>query len=340
MEGGRWIIPPPGEGEEVVAPPAPSEGRPSGRRRRVWIWVAVAFGVLFLLGLVIGPSLAALYLLRREAPALGPMVGLVEISGPIMAGGGVGPFGGFAGARAVVEQIRRAAKDKGIRAVVLRINSPGGTAAGAQEIYREVMRLRERKPVVASLGDVATSGAYYIASAADVIVASPGTITGSIWVVVELTDISGLMEKLGVRTLTVKSGKFKDLGSFYRPPTPEERRLLRSLVMDVYEQFVRDVARGRGMPVERVRAIADGRIFTGRMAKSYGLVDELGSLEDAVRVAARRAGIKGRPRVVRMAPRATLLDLLFPSEEWGYSAGALLSYLCTPVKLLPPKLAR
>lgn len=343
MEGrGGWVIPPPreeGPSRPPSVPPSEPEARPP-RRRRAWIWAAVIGGVLLFLGLILGGAFLAFYTVTKEAPAIGRVVGLIDISGVIMAERGGGLFGGFAGAKSIVKQIGHAMEEDNIRAVVLRINSPGGTAAGAQEIHQAVRRLRKKKPVVASLGDVATSGAYYTASAADVIVASPGTMTGSIGVIMELADLSGLMSKLGIRMVTIKSGKFKDIGSISRPPTPEEKALLESLVMDVYDQFVKDVAKARGMPVEKVKTMADGRILTGRMAKSYGLVDELGSFEDAVRIAARRAGIKGKPRVVRLAPKTSLLELLLSPEEWGYSTRAFLSYLCTPVKLLPPPFAR
>lgn len=335
-----WVIRPPEE-----APPSSegegAQGGPAPRRRRVWVWAVVAGGVFLLLGLLFGGVALAFYFAMREGRVFGPAVGLVEVTGPITLDGGASLFGHFSGAKSITKQLRRAMEEERIKAVVLRINSPGGTAAASQEIYRAVMRLRRKKPVVAYLGDMATSGAYYVASAAEVIVASPGSVTGSIGVIVELVDLSGLMEKLGIRAVTIKSGEFKDIGSFLRPPTPKERALLKSLVMDIYEQFVRDVARGRGLPIERVREIADGRILTGRMAKSYGLVDVLGSYEDAVRIAARKAGIKERPRVVRLGPRRVgLLEVLIGGGEWGGPMGWLFSYLSTPVKLLPPCFAR
>jgi protease-4 len=190
-----------------------------------------------------------------------------------------------------------------IRAVVVRINSPGGAVAPSQEMYASIRHLAEKKPVVASLGSVAASGGYYVASAADVIVASPGTLTGSIGVILELANVSSLLDKLGVQATVVKAGQHKDIGSPFRSLTPEEQTLLQTMVDQVHTQFIDAVAAGRKMDTGRARSLADGRIFSGQQAKDLGLVDELGGLEDAVRIAASRAGIQGEPRIERISPR-------------------------------------
>ncbi len=196
--------------------------------------------------------------------------------------------------------------------VVLRIDSPGGAVAPSQEIYDAVWRLRARKPVVASLGNVAASGGYYVASAADVVVADPGTLTGSIGAIMEVQNVATLAEKVGVSQTVVKSGRFKDVGQPLRAVTDEERVLLQRMVDDVLGQFIDAVARGRGMEAGRVRALADGRLYSGAQARDVGLVDELGGLADATRVAWSRAGQTGEPRVshVRMRGRPWWLDLL------------------------------
>ena len=215
-------------------------------------------------------------------------VGVVKIEGVIL------------DATRVIESLKEFGRDRSIKGIILRINSPGGAVAPAQEIYAAVRRLRDKegKKVVASCGNVAASGAYYVAAAADRIVANPGTITGSIGVIMELSNIQGLLEKIGIQSYVIKSGEFKDIGSVTRPMTEEEKRILQSVIDDVYMQFVEDVAAARNMEVEKVRAIANGSIFSGRQAKGLGLVDQLGSFQDAVDALKEMAGIRGEPAVV------------------------------------------
>ena len=211
-----------------------------------------------------------------------------------------------------VEALDRLRQQDATVGVVLRIDSPGGAVAPSQEMYDAVWRLRARKPVVASLGNVAASGGYYVASAADVVVADPGTLTGSIGAIMEVHNVATLADKLGVSQTVVKSGRFKDVGQPLRPMTDEERVLLQRMVDDVLGQFVDAVARGRGMEAGRVRALADGRVYSGAQAREVGLVDELGGLAEATRIAWTRAGQTGEPRVshVRMRGRPWWLDLL------------------------------
>ncbi|MEW6192499.1 MAG: signal peptide peptidase SppA, partial [Bacillota bacterium] len=221
----------------------------------------------------------------------GEQVGVVYIQGIITAADG-GPFGGTAGTGGVLEALRRAEENPGIRAVVLRLDSPGGTAAASQEIAEAVKRLKKAgKKVVASMGDVAASGAYWVAAGSDRIFANPATITGSIGVLIETVEVTGLYGKIGVSKETIKSGPYKDMGSESRPMTPQERAIFQGMVDDIYDQFVDWVAEGRKMEREEVLRLADGRIFTGRQAKAVGLVDELGDFRDAVRCAGRLAGI-------------------------------------------------
>jgi len=201
-----------------------------------------------------------------------------------------------------VETLRDLEDEDRVAAVVVRINSPGGAVAPSQEMYAAIRSLVASKPVVASLGAVAASGGYYVASAADVIVASPGTLTGSIGVIMSLTNVRGLMEKLGVEATIVTAGKWKDTGSPFRAVTPEERSMLQKMADQVHTQFIDAVAAGRKLDPARAREVGNGRIYTGEEAQQLGLVDELGGLEAAVKIAGARAGITGRPVVENVSP--------------------------------------
>jgi protease-4 len=188
--------------------------------------------------------------------------------------------------------------------------------APTQEIFTAVRRLREaKKPVVASLGSVAASGGYYVAVAADRIYASPGTLTGSIGVVMQMANLEGLLKKVGVEYVVVKAGAYKDVGNMARAMTPEERRILQALLDDVYDQFIGAVAEGRGLDPQAVRAFAEGRIYSGRQAQALKMVDDLGGLEDAIEAAAKMAGLPAKPRVIYPRRRFSLRGLL--SNELG-----------------------
>lgn len=228
--------------------------------------------------------------------------------------------------------------DPAVRAVVLRINSPGGVVAPTQEIFTAVRRLREaKKPVVASLGSVAASGGYYVAVAADRIFASPGTLTGSIGVVMQLANVEGLLKKVGVEYVVIKAGAYKDVGNFARAMTPEERRILQALLDDVYDQFISAVADGRGLEPQAVRAFAEGRIYSGRQAQGLKMVDDLGGLEDAIEAAAKLAGLPPKPKVVYPRRRFWLRDLLRNELGLGQVTRVLpgLETLRTPLYLMP-----
>jgi len=189
-------------------------------------------------------------------------------------------------------------EDSSVLGVLLRINSPGGAVAPSQEIYRSVKRLADVKPVVASMGSVAASGGYYAAAPAHTIMANPATITGSIGVIMELSNMEGLFEKLGLKRESLTSGKFKDAGSPFKPMTPEERKYLQGLIMDLHGQFVADVAAARKMEVSEVEILADGRAMTGKQALEAGLVDKLGGLEESIDLLKSMCGVKGKIAVV------------------------------------------
>jgi len=284
-----------------------------------------------ILGVVVLSLILVAVLGSRTGPegrrATGEQIGLIRIEGMII-GGTEGSFFGLGGAEEITAQIQEAADNPNIRAVVLRLNSPGGSAAASQEISEAVVRLREAgKPVVVSMGDTSASGAYWIACHADAIVANPATITGSIGVIIQTTHLTDLYDMLGIETETFKSGPHKDMGSPDRVPTPEERAIFQGMVDDIYAQFVAVVARGRNMPEDQVRKLADGRIFTGRQAYELGLVDQLGDLQDAVRAAAELGGLDPDAPVVELGRRPFFRDfwgglssLLRPQTSWLLTA--------------------
>ncbi|MGV8080230.1 MAG: signal peptide peptidase SppA [Syntrophales bacterium] len=222
----------------------------------------------------------------KRSLTLADKVGVVTIDGVITA------------SKDIVEQLDTFGKDPSIKAVVLRIDSPGGGVAPSQEIFGAILELRKKKKVVASLGSIAASGGYLVACASDRIVSNPGTITGSISAIMHFANAEELMRKIGVRATVIKSGKFKDIGTPARGMTDEERELLQDLVDDIYDQFLDTVAVNRKLPKDTLRTFADGRVFSGRRALKLGLVDELGDMATAVRVAGGLAGIKGEPDVV------------------------------------------
>ena len=236
----------------------------------------------------------------RQALAFGEKVGVIEIEGTMITG------------TTAVNEIRQFAKDDGIRAIVLRIESPGGVVAAAQEIYDELNKVRRQgKPIVASMGGIAASGGYYIACGADSIVANAGTLTGSIGVIMRLPNAEELLKKIGLRYEVIKTGKYKDTGSMSRPMTPEERALLQEMLDDVHDQFVTVVSVERNIDKDAVMEFADSRVMSGRQALEMGLVDRLGGFRDAVLLAAELADIDDEPVIVRPRRKAiSLWDLL------------------------------
>jgi protease-4 len=211
----------------------------------------------------------------------------------------------------IVEELNDYADDASVKAIVIRIDSPGGGVVVSQEIYNAVKNAkREGKKIIVSMGSVAASGGYYVAAAADKIVANPGTLTGSIGVKMEFANVEKLLEKIGVKGMVVKAGEFKDIGSPYRDMTAQEKKLLQDVIDDVHNQFIKAVAEGRNLPEADVRAIADGRIFTGQQALALKLVDQMGDLADSIRLAGSLAGIKGRPKVIEKKKKIPFLEYL------------------------------
>jgi len=212
----------------------------------------------------------------------------------------------------VIKQLKKYSENSSVKAIVLRIDSPGGAVVPSQEIYEEIKKVRAQNKlkIVTSMGSVAASGGYYIAAATDRIVANPGTLTGSIGVIMEFATVEDLMKKIGIKEEVIKSGARKDIGNFAREMTPEEKAYLQGVIDDVHDQFVDAVAQGRKMDKAKVWALADGGIFTGRQAKELGLVDELGDLEDAVKVAAKLGNIQGEPKVIQDEKKYSIFDLL------------------------------
>ena len=231
-------------------------------------------------------------------------IGLVEVKGMIL------------DSRETIRQLRYFLKKDNIKAVVLRVDSPGGVVAPSQEICDEVKKFAAKKKIIVSMGSLAASGGYYISAPATLIYANPGTITASIGVILKLSNIEALIDKIGIKAYTLKTGKYKDSGSPVRQFSEEDRAMLQAVIDNTHEQFVQAVAAGRKLPVEEVRRIADGRILSGEQAKAFKLVDRLGTLQDAIEEAGRLAGIKGEPEVVLPPKRkVNYLDLLVEGAE-------------------------
>lgn len=229
-------------------------------------------------------------------------IGIVDITGLI------------SDSQYIVSQVKKFRQDKRIRGIILRIDSPGGAVGPSQEIYNEVLKTREKgKTIYASMGALAASGGYYIASAANKIFANPGTLTGSIGVIMAFSNAKGLMEKIGLQPEIIKAGEYKDIGSPARAMTQKERNLLQSVVTDVHQQFIEAVANGRDISIAEVTKIADGRILTGRQAYSLNLVDQMGGLQVSIDQLAHEVGIIGSPKIIKETPRVGFLDWVLKS---------------------------
>ena len=257
------------------------------RRKKVIIIFIVGIGLLFFL--LIARTLV-------QSTPIGDKVAVIDVTGTISR------------TETIIDQIHQYRDDQAIKAIVLRINSPGGSVAPVQEIYSELKKLE--KPIVVSMGSTAASGGYYIAAIADEILANPGTLTGSIGVIMQFTKLKGLYEKVGLEQQVVKSGKFKDTGSPVRDMTDEERELLQVTLDDVHNQFIDAIFEGRQAHLtrEEIVALADGRIFSGQQALEHKLVDQLGNLPDAIDRAGELGGIEGKPKVVRTKRKTSMLE--------------------------------
>ncbi len=266
------------------------------KRKRILIGLGVIaalliffISVLFFIGRYMG---------KPGRFAFGDKIAIVEIKGVITQSSGI------------IEEMKQYQEDERVKAIILRIDSPGGGVGPSQEIHREILKIKSKKKVIASMGSVAASGGYYIACASDLIIANPGTITGSIGVLMEFTNIEELFKKIGIKGVVIKSGEHKDIGSPFREMTPEEKQIVQGVIDNVHHQFVQAVAEGRKMDREKVMQIADGRILTGEQAKQIGLVDQIGNLQDAIDIVAKMVGIEGKPEVLYPKRRFSLWELL------------------------------
>ncbi len=271
-------------------------------KNKTTIVLLILFGFCF-----ISLFLVMIYMLVKPDVSFGNRIAVIELEGVIE------------DSRDIVRQFKKYRDDSSVRAIVFRIDSPGGGIAPSQEIYEAVKKTSAAgKPVVATMGSVAASGGYYVACPADTIIANPGTITGSIGVIIQYPIVDKMLDKIGIRFTTIKSGNFKDILSPFRDTTMAESRYLQDFVMNAYDQFVGAVASEREMDIVKVKHYADGRVYTGLQAKELGLIDMLGTYEDAVQVAANLAGIEGEPKIVRdKKHKPTLFELMF--EEDGLS---------------------
>jgi protease-4 len=266
------------------------------KRKRILIGLGVIaalliffLSVLFFIGRYLG---------KPGRFAFGDKIAIVEIKGVITQSSGI------------IEEINQYQEDEGVKAIILRIDSPGGGVGPAQEIHREILKVKSKKKVVTSMGSVAASGGYYIACASDLIIANPGTITGSIGVLMEFTNIEELFKKIGIKGVVLKSGEHKDIGSPFREMTPEEKKIIQGVIDNVHQQFVQAVAEGRKMDRAKVMQVADGRILTGEQAKQIGLVDQIGNLQDTIDIVTKMVGIEGKPNILYPKRRFSLWELL------------------------------
>ncbi|MCX7769647.1 MAG: signal peptide peptidase SppA [Proteobacteria bacterium] len=257
---------------------------------------------------------------------MGDSIGVVEITGVIKDG------------KEELRQLYDFGKNNKVKAIIIRIDTPGGAVGPSQEIYNEILKIKKKKPVIASIGTIGASGGYYIASGASKIVANPGSITGSIGVIMQFMSFESLLGKVGIKGNVIKSGEYKDTGSPFRDMTKEEKVLMQGLLDDVHNQFIDAVSNGRNLNRKEVEKIADGRIITGKQAKDLKLVDELGNFNDAVEIAKKLSGIQGEPKLIfGRKKKSMLFDLLsdFSENDAKSQFYLLLSDLRIPKYLLP-----
>ncbi len=263
-------------------------------------------------------GMSLLFVLDRQASdfEFGEKVGIIEVNGVI------------ADAKNVIQNLKHFREDNSIKAIVIRIDSPGGAVGPSQEIFREIRKTLNKKRVIASMGAIAASGGYYVAAGTDGIVANPGTITGSIGVIMGFTNYQELLQKIGLVPIVVKSGEFKDIGSPVREMTVKEETILEDFAKKIHRQFIMDIVEGRKMDQDKVESLADGRIFTGEESKDLGLVDRLGNLEDAIEWAGRLGGIKGKiSAVYAREKKFSLLKYLSELSQTEFSNRILQPFL-------------
>ena len=277
--------------------------------------ITISLGILLLL----------VMLIPTGCLSVGDKIAVIPLTGTIASQEASLFFGSTITPALVREQLGKAEKDVTVKAIVLRIESPGGAVAPCQQILAEVERVKETRPIVVSMENMAASGGYYISTKADRIVALPGTLTGSIGVISQIPNVEGLYEKLGIKMQTFKGGKYKDMYSGLRELTPEEAEIMQRMTDEYYEQFVEVVAEGRGLSKEDVRNLATGQLYTGTEAKNLRLIDELGGLDTAIDLAVELAGVES-PVVEYYQPPGLTLKSLFGLADaiqlrlWGLSA--------------------
>jgi protease IV len=314
-------------------------------KKILWMFIGAVLALVLACGacvplvLVAGSALQGVTQISSNVPS-GPAVAIVRVEGMIVSGDPpANPFGtqsGIAYSGQVVKHLKQAEGDGNVKAVVLRVDSPGGSVVASHEIHQQMKAMT--KPVIVSMGEMAASGGYYVSAPAKKIMANPDTLTGSIGVIAQFLDISQLLKEYGVAATTVKSGEFKDEGSMFRPMTDEEKAVWQAIIDDAYEGFVQVVADGRGLPAEEVKKVADGRVYTGKQAKELGLVDELGNLPDAIKQAAEMGAIAGEPEIKEYREPLDFFESLFnmmrPSDPLAHvltlldrSNGPTLQYL-------------
>ena len=296
---------PAGPTQAIVTKP----GKKGSRAGRVLIYLLVIVGLL----IIIGGSLFVIFGDFGTLPMDSNKVAVIYVQGIMITGNLPGGLG-YATSEEISKSIQDAADDKNVKAIVLRINSPGGTPASAQEIVTEIKKAQEHKPVVVSMGDVAASAAYYISAPADHIIANPDTMTGSIGVIWVFENSSEYFDEEGVEFYVAKSGDFKDMGANWRGLSDGEKQYSEEVVLEAFDRFVDEIASGRGLSRSEVKDMADGRIYTGSRAVELGLVDETGNLYDAIDVAAKLGGIEGEP-TVSYKNKPSLSRILFGSTE-------------------------
>ena len=272
--------------------------------RKIWVGCGIIFAVCLIAVILL---LGSAFIFATQGGPLfgGEEIAIVNITGEIYQ------------SKPVIDLLHRYEKRPRVKAIVLRIDSPGGGVASTQEIYEEVDKIRRKgeKPIIASLGSVAASGGYYIACGAERIVANPATITGSIGVLINILNAEELLSKIGINVKTITSVDYKDIGSTTRKLTPDEEKLLMGVIDNIHNQFLRVIEERRGLTPEELTSIADGRIFTGEQALEHQLIDELGNLDDAIEIAAEVSGIEGEPKIIMERKKISLLQFILGSTQ-------------------------
>ncbi len=292
--------------------------------RLIFLFLLMIFSLLII-------SIVFVYMISPREKVGGEKIAIIEVKGVISLDEQEGFFSTSATTPEKFKRFfERALSDNSVKAILIEINSPGGSVVASDEIANIIKK--SNKPVVAWIGEIGTSGAYYIASACDYIVASKGSLTGSIGVISIFTDYSGLLKKLGINVTVIKAGKYKDMGSGYRPLTQEEIEMLENISYQIYDMFIEEVADNRNLSKDYVRKIAEGRLYTGLQAKEVGLVDEVGTKEDAIEIAKKLANITKKPEIVYYREKTFLQEILgITSTYFGYGFGkALLEYAGVP----------